>query len=611
MCDVDQQKEALKTVAHSADAAWSSDLSLYQKANMNLHMRARRLRTRMTTWAHLSPRTVRDSIPQSRLARYSNYEYDKARELSYAPMVMKVERLNGQFSPQDVTEPWMLPEIDDLYAGFLNYNLLDDETSWRDTHDNLPCAKDSDTRERPYESPFLEAVTFEEMALKLKIGSSNVRELWNSKYHQRYGRHPVAKSRELLLFKSPASQMFSTFKREMAPERFDWFRNLSDSEKTVAEIKGLARTFKEQNTWIFKKESRAWLEGGSQSDSADLPANRRLYSAVLQGSSCQKPLEVPKKSDTATETGGYSSYMRSVGLSTTTAEQVNPRMAGTYQQPYFVPPRHTVQTTQSAITPIPSVFASPTNYNYQYFNQFTPHASTTAYLSPRVYANNFIPNTSLLNFRQTNYFPLLLQNAAPYAAPVQSTYYQNLQRGYRTMVFPQRAQVVVPTSGWYLQPNLKLGQPVLPPRPPVHHYSFNKASTSRHKPVKPVAPKEDQEMENIVAKTVKAALEEPEQFVPVTGVPSEELELQALEQYVPSSTNVFQELERQAAEQYEETTGSENCRSPPKSLNGDAVLVFGGFDVSVECLLIRLGLVGPVGLGSSSIMCKGAVAGAS
>ncbi|ENN71377.1 hypothetical protein D910_08392 [Dendroctonus ponderosae] len=56
-------------------------------------------------------------------------------------------------------------------------------------------------------------------------------------------------------------------------------------------------------------------------------------------------------------------------------------------------------------------------------------------------------------------------------------------------------------------------------------------------------------------------LDDPEPFVPVTGVSSDELEQQALEQYAASNTNVFQELERQAAEQYDT---SENWNSPPK-----------------------------------------------
>lgn len=88
----------------------------------------------------------------------------------------------------------------------------------------------------------------------------------------------------------------------------------------------------------------------------------------------------------------------------------------------------------------------------------------------------------------------------------------------------------------------------------------------------------NQELETIAVKTANAVLDEPEPYVPVTGVSSDELELQALEQY-NSSTSVFQELERQAAEQYDI---SENWTGPPKHLDDSTDAFFGGCSVTVR-----------------------------
>lgn len=118
---------------------------------------------------------MRDSIPKSKLAHYANYEYNEARELSYTPMVLKYERLYPTFAEGDVREPWMLEEIDDLLIGFLSFRmifllkssgftatlLIGDE----DTTDTLS----SSNKDITFESPFLDADTFDEMALKLRI----------------------------------------------------------------------------------------------------------------------------------------------------------------------------------------------------------------------------------------------------------------------------------------------------------------------------------------------------------------------------------------------------------------------------------------------------------
>lgn len=92
--------------------------------------------------------TVRDVIPQSKLALYGNYRYDNDRESVYSreqPRSTKREdRRSGRiFSDGTETEPWMLPEVErefekltrnrlrpyDLYNGFRPVELVEVEES--------------------------------------------------------------------------------------------------------------------------------------------------------------------------------------------------------------------------------------------------------------------------------------------------------------------------------------------------------------------------------------------------------------------------------------------------------------------------------------------------
>lgn len=262
-------------------------------------------------------------------------------------------------------------------------------------------------------------------------------------------------------------------------------------------IQALSKTIKQQNTWIFKKQTATWH------DTPQPSSHKRLYSAVLQGDT---PPDQPAKSREAEP-----ALLRLPCPYYVTTRQPTPLATGVYTTPPFP---------------------------HQYIPLYPP--------------SNYIPTTSLLNFRQTNYFPLMLQNATP-------PYYPS----YRTVVFPPRPQMVVPSGGWFLPPpqvkvNLVAAQPLVHFRPP-----------------KPTLI--DQELETIAVKTVNAVLDEPEPYVPVTGVSSDELELQALEQY-NSSTSVFQELEREAAEQYDI---SENWTGPPKHLD-EIAASFGGCSVTVR-----------------------------
>lgn len=65
------------------------------------------------------PRTVRDSIPQSKLAQYSNYEYNESRELCYASGASNVSFYYPcVYSRNSMKEPWMLPDVEQLFIWF-------------------------------------------------------------------------------------------------------------------------------------------------------------------------------------------------------------------------------------------------------------------------------------------------------------------------------------------------------------------------------------------------------------------------------------------------------------------------------------------------------------
>lgn len=67
-------------------------------------------------------RTVRDMIPYSKLAQYSNYEYNEAREMSYASQVSDISFYYPCLYKKDsMIEPWMLPEVEQIFI-WLTYS---------------------------------------------------------------------------------------------------------------------------------------------------------------------------------------------------------------------------------------------------------------------------------------------------------------------------------------------------------------------------------------------------------------------------------------------------------------------------------------------------------
>lgn len=67
-------------------------------------------------------RNVKDCIPNSKLAKYGNYEYDESRELCYASSVSDVSFYYPCIYKRNcIVEPWMLPEVEQVFI-WLTYS---------------------------------------------------------------------------------------------------------------------------------------------------------------------------------------------------------------------------------------------------------------------------------------------------------------------------------------------------------------------------------------------------------------------------------------------------------------------------------------------------------
>lgn len=84
-------------------------------------------------------RSVRDIIPYSKLAQYSNYEYNEAREMSYASQISDVSFYYPCLYKKDsIKEPWMLPEVEQIFI-WLTYSKQIDFTK---NMEELKCVGD-------------------------------------------------------------------------------------------------------------------------------------------------------------------------------------------------------------------------------------------------------------------------------------------------------------------------------------------------------------------------------------------------------------------------------------------------------------------------------------
>nr|CAD7443411.1 unnamed protein product [Timema bartmani] len=121
-CDSELLESAYANVGLHADPVWLlNEPDVYQRANQVLWVCCNRLwhHTRSFRVNNVLPqnriqtRSVRDTIPFSRLARYGNYRYDEERESHYMCDDESGDARYGPIvCPEENPEPWMLPEVE-------------------------------------------------------------------------------------------------------------------------------------------------------------------------------------------------------------------------------------------------------------------------------------------------------------------------------------------------------------------------------------------------------------------------------------------------------------------------------------------------------------------
>ncbi|XP_044265777.1 uncharacterized protein LOC123012062 [Tribolium madens] len=255
-------KEAYESVSFSADRTWANVPNAFHASNLELHLTERFLQSQKLH--RFRPRTVRESIPRSRLAQYVNCVYNESREMSYAANSSFNET---HLSPSsEPTEAWEMPEVRELYKWFLK-----------------KPEDDFSRIEGRYESPLLNVSGFEDKILKIQITEDRVRNIWNSEFYQ-FG-EPRVKTDQIIVnfFTSPMSNIF-LFNNDSGYD-YEWFRNISIT-KDFDQLEQLSNAFKEQISSIAK-----FLSSSNEPPPPSEPiSNEILYSEVLQGLSPSRKL---------------------------------------------------------------------------------------------------------------------------------------------------------------------------------------------------------------------------------------------------------------------------------------------------------------------------------
>lgn len=584
-------KIAYENVAYNADKTWRTEYFNLQRSHMDLFLRENQLQR--PTCLELRPRTVRDSIPNSKLAKYSNYEYSYSRELSYnADEINKPSRPLQTFDNDSEMEPWMTEEVDQLFKFYSN------EHSSQTKRNRLHSYK-------YYESPFLKTNSLPECFLKLQITNSRVKKLWdienrNSEYFMRN----FSTDESYLLYKSSSGQHF-----------------LSECDQ----MKG--------DTHKLEKETM-----NIQSESCAIQ-NRRLYSAVLQGfstskipsSSAENRMTILKRNltrngmeklnsinevnrikmeDCSKQTEEISLFRKSPKADCSIKFKTN-----NFNKKFFTTPKNSIGASYNPlynVNHIQSQLESMKHHTRLLSNNVVPQTSNP-FTNPSLVAR-LRPTPSTNNSQYSSY--VLLQNSLQQQRFLQPLLNSIVLQRSATFNFDR----VVPQRALHMPTNNLLNTTQVANFQQTHYKTNNSnkvdSSSFRQKlkaklenaPTKKeikssglislvnVRKTSDisscsscnstsklyitqgdffESLEKLVLKTVDLALDDSksEVVVPVTESSSERLERQALEQYQGSCDNVFLELERQAAEEYEDC--SENYKVPPGKF------LFGGF--SIQC----------------------------
>ncbi|XP_076379643.1 uncharacterized protein LOC143259830 [Megalopta genalis] len=108
---------AYANISLIADKVWTFDKEdPFQKLNQSLWHQYCKVSERYKENGHHCRRRVRDVIPVSRLSIYGNYEYNEERESFYKPHGNTTSIPSANYCWTDVTEPWMLSDVEKLFA---------------------------------------------------------------------------------------------------------------------------------------------------------------------------------------------------------------------------------------------------------------------------------------------------------------------------------------------------------------------------------------------------------------------------------------------------------------------------------------------------------------
>lgn len=618
-------KIAYENVAYSADKTWRTEYFHLQKSHMDLYLRESQLQH--PTNLELRPRTVRDCIPNSKLARYSNYEYSYSRELSYnmdnVKKPSKPSKISTIFDKDSEKELWMLEEVEQLFKFYSNGHIYHKDV--KEANKRYSC--------KPYESPFFKTNSLSECFLKMLITNVQVKKIWDIRIKDsEYLLRSSTKEDPYLLYKSRTGQVFLSEydkqKQEFKNEICEWHRNdqlniqaLNLGTKNFEKDKMKIQV--EPNSIQHRRLYSAVLQGFSSSKIASSPAENRMtiLKRNLTRNGMEKlgginevgriKMEDPNISRQSEDIDSIKKLSKSDGSPNSTSSNFN-------NKTYTNTTKNSIGTVYNPLYTMNHFQSQIDGLNHQnrlFSNSFIPQAPNVVSnlsLAPRfrqAYApsNCQYPFYMLIqnslhqqNFLQPLYNPMVLHRSTP------MTFERSIPQ--RTLHVPVNNQFVTPQSGNIphnqyktsnsqkadsqslkartriklenLQEKKEVKSSGLISLVNVRKISDISSYSSCNSKSKQDTTNEDsyEELEKLVLKTVNMVLDDSrsETIVPVTESSSERLERQALEQYQSSYDNVFLELERQAAEEYDNSP--ENYKDPP-----NRKMLFGGFFIHYFC----------------------------
>lgn len=608
----DRLKIAYENVAYSADKTWRAEYFNLQKSHMDLFLKESQLQ--LPTNLELRPRTVRDCIPNSKLARYSNYEYSYSRELSYNMDNVNLPSNRSSKPDKDSEkEPWMLEQVDQLFRFYTNQLSYRNDNN-RDIHRIYTY--------NTYESPFLKTSSLSEYFLKLQITNSQVKKIWDVRSKDcEYFLRSSSVDDPFLLQKSTKQVFLSDYgkpKKEFNNEVFDWHRSnqvgVNNINTFTTQSDDKVKIQSEVNSIQHKRLYSAVLQGFSTTKIPGIPVENRMtiLKRNLTKNNMEKLNSINELTRTKIEDTNECKTMEDTNsVKRATKADCSPKSANNLTTKHFgnstkngvgaiYNPLYTMNHLQSQLEGL-------NQQNRLLSNSFFTSANlvTNPPIAPRfrqAYASSncqypsfymFIQNTlQQQNFLQPLYNPMVLHRSSPI----------NIDRNVpqRTLHMPVNSQFVTPHLGNIAQYKTNQSQKTdcsnfkqkvrtkleniqerkevkssgLISLVNVRKISDISSCSSCNSTSKQDTNNENsyEDLEKLVLTSIDMVLEDSisEPIAQVTESSSERLERQALEQYQSSYDNVFLELERQAAEEYEDCP--ENYKDPP-----NLEILFGGF----------------------------------